>query len=346
MKNPGKIISVDPPYAIPGGEIAIECEGFDPRRSSGSGCFIGGERCRIVAASSTRILAIVPPDLTNPHTHVHLESGGNQSDPFEIVIGTKLVGDMHIVANPAVDPADDSIILTRSGGRGQQLPYTLYRLEPDGFLDELPAQILNPTGVAFSPSGTLYVTNRAEGEVSIINHGEEVVSFASGLGVATGIAFDSAGVLYVGDRAGTIYQIKESKRAETFAVLEPSVAAYHMAFDQNDRLFVTAPGLASNEAIHVVDREGFDEVFARGFGRPQGLAFDTAGNLYVAACHRGIHGIARVSQPRPDTTPEIKMIVAGMNVVGLCFTRRGDMIVATGDSLYSIPAGIKGTLLN
>jgi len=37
--------------------------------------------------------------------------------------------------------------------------------------------------------------------------------------------------------------------------------------------------------------------------------------------------------------------VAGNNIVGLCFTRKGEMIVATNDSVYSIDCGIEGTLL-
>jgi hypothetical protein len=34
-----------------------------------------------------------------------------------------------------------------------------------------------------------------------------------------------------------------------------------------------------------------------------------------------------------------------MNVVGLCFTRKGDLIAATGDSVFSLPVGVYGTLL-
>ena len=343
MSKAGKIIAVDPPYAIPGGEIAVECEGFEAGPTSETGCFVGGQRCRLVAASSTRILAIVPDEIDSTHTHVHLESDGAQSDPFEIIVGKKLAGDMHIVANPAVDPKDDSIILTRSGGRGQQLPFTLYRLEPDGFVDEMPAEILNPTGIAFDASGEMFVTNRAEGEVCRINRGEEVVTYATGLGIATGIAFDKDGVMFVGDRSGTIFQVPEFGRVETFAVLEPSVAAYHLAFGPDGRLFVTAPGLASHDAVHAVDLEGYDEVFCRGFGRPQGLAFDREGNLYVAACYKGRHGIAKIVADGSDLT--IESFVAGMNVVGLCFTRKGDMVVATNDSVYSLPLGITGTLL-
>ena len=41
-----------------------------------------------------------------------------------------------------------------------------------------------------------------------------------------------------------------------------------------------------------------------------------------------------------------EMAVAGMNVVGLAFSRKGDMIVATNDAVYSVAVGIRGTLVN
>jgi sugar lactone lactonase YvrE len=249
---------------------------------------------------------------------------------------------MHIVANPAVDPKDDSIVLTRSGSRGQELPATLYRFETDGFLDELPAEITNPTGLAFDPAGELYVTNRNDGEVCHIERGTEAVTFASNLGVATGLAFDKAGVMYVGDRSGTIYRISEFGAPDSFATLEPSVSAYHMAFGPDDRLYVTAPGLASYDSIYAIDADGKSEKYFSGFGRPQGLAFDREGNLFMAACYRGRHGIVRV-----DASGSVaETIVAGMNLVGLCFSRKGEMLVATNDAVYSIPFGITGTLLD
>jgi sugar lactone lactonase YvrE len=114
-----------------------------------------------------------------------------------------------------------------------------------------------------------------------------------------------------------------------------------MAFGSDGRLYVSAPGLASSDAIHVIDKDGMVSTFFRGLGRPQGLAFDTEGNLYVAACYRGRHGIVRIS---PDGK-SAEQFVAGNNIVGLCFTRNGDMIIATNDRVYSLPVGIKGTLL-
>lgn len=303
-------------------------------------CFAGGAVCRITAASPRRILAIVPEDIDG-QTSVHLESGGDQSDPFEIAVGWMMTDDMHIVANPVVDPKDDSIILTRSGSRGQTLPFTLYRLETDGYIDEMSVEIMNPTAVAFDPVGDMYVTNRSDGEVCRIDRGEEVSQYAKGLGVATGLAFDKDGIMYVGDRSGTIYRISESGTAEFFAALEPSVAAFHLAFGPDERLYVAAPGLASHDAIHAIDKEGVVQKYVSGFGRPQGLAFDSDGNLFAAACYKGKHGIVRIDAE----TKEIEMFAAGNNLVGLCFTRNGEMIVATNEAVYSLPVGIQGTLL-
>ena len=342
MSKAGRIISINPPYAIPGGEVAIECEGFEINQSDEYGFYFDGQKARLVGASQSRVLAIVPDETDSTDVSVHLENGGEQSEPKSLTVGKKLADDMHIVANPAVDPKDDSIILTRSGSRGQHLPVTLFRLEKDGFLDELAADVMNPTGIAFDAKGQFFVTNRSDGEVCRIERGEEIVPFSTGLGIATGIAFDRDGTMFVGDRSGTIYRISDFGNPETFATLEPSVSAYHLAFGGDDRLYVTAPGLASFDAVHVIDDAGFDSKFFRGLGRPQGLAFDREGNLYVAACLASRRGVVRIS---PDGEKG-EIFVAGNNVIGLCFTRKGEMIVATSEAVFSLPLGIHGTLLS
>ena len=86
MSSALKLIAVEPSYAIPGGEIVVTCEGFRYEDPPPGGCFVGGSRCRIVAASSRRILAIVPEDepgaalVATAKIDVHLESlgGGEQ----------------------------------------------------------------------------------------------------------------------------------------------------------------------------------------------------------------------------------------------------------------------------
>ncbi len=341
MKPVAKIKRIVPQYAIPGGEVSIECEGFRPESGGGHSAYLDGERCRVTAASSRRVLAVLPPAEVNGKSSIHLESGGVETEPARLTVGRLLADEMHIVANPAIDPKDESLIFTRSGSRGQELSPSMFRLETDGYLDEMPVEIMNPTGIAFAPDGDLYVTNRAEGRVCAIERGEEAVVYATSLGIATGIAFDPEGVMYVGDRSGTIYRIPEPAMPEKFATLDPSVAAYHMAFGPDGRLFVTAPGLASHDAVHAVDTKGNVTTYFRGLGRPQGLAFDNEGNLYVAACHRGKHGVVRISEGGESA----EILVAGNNIVGLCFTRNGEMVVATNDSVYSINIGIYGTLV-
>jgi sugar lactone lactonase YvrE len=341
MNSAGKIKRIVPQYAIPGAEIAIECEGLHVSPGDPPTAFFDEQPCRTIAVSSKRMLASLPPYDADGRAAIQIENGGEESAPVRFTVGRLLVEEMHIVANPAIDPKDDSLIVTRSGARGQQLSPTLYRLETDGYLDELPVEIMNPTGIAFGPDNTLFVTNRAAGQVCRIERGEEAVVYATGMGIATGIAFDAQGVMYVGDRSGTIYRIPEPALAQPFATLEPSVAAYHIAFGSEGRLFVTWPGLASHDAVYAVDQDGKVERYFRGLGRPQGLAFDTEGNLYVAACYRGKHGVVRIS-PGGESAD---LFVAGNNIVGLCFTRSGEMVVATNDSAYSLNIGAYGTLL-
>jgi hypothetical protein len=80
--------------------------------------------------------------------------------------------------------------------------------------------------------------------------------------------------------------------------------------------------------------------FYRGLGRPQGLAFDIDGNLYVAASLAGQRGIVRIA-------PEgrVELVVSGYGIVGIAFTRRQSMVVATNTSLIELPVGIEGKLL-
>lgn len=340
MNKAGKILSVSPKYAVPGGEVIIECEGFVVSLESGYGCFFDGQPARLVGASENRVIAIVPDNVDAHEVEIYLQSGVDQSNSISLTVGKKLADNLHIVANPAVDPKDNSIILTRSGSRGQSLPVTLFRLESDGYLQEMSSDILNPTGIAFDSLGQLFVTNRADGDVCQINKNEEVLPHASDLGIATGIAFNKQGKMFVGDRSGKIFEVSAMGTPQLFATLEPSVSAYHLAFDKDGNLFATAPGLSSFDSIYTFDLFGKEREFYRGLGRPQGIAFDQAGNLYVAACLHGRRGIVKITADK-----QAEIFVAGMNVVGLCFTRNGEMIVATNEAVYSLPVNTFGTLL-
>jgi len=147
--------------------------------------------------------------------------------------------------------------------------------------------------------------------------------------------------MHVGDRTGTIFKVNGIGEEQAWTQIEPSVSAFHLAFGPDDALYVTGPTVTSFDCVWRIDPDGKTDIFYKGLGRPQGLAFDRDGNLYVAAAFRGRRGIVRIS---PDGT-DAKLVVAGVNLVGLAFSAAGEMAVVSIDSVFSLPAGIKGTLL-
>jgi len=339
MGGAGKIINIDPPYAIPGGEIVIECTDFDSSSPSQCSVLFGDAAAQIVALGPRRVLVQVP-ETKGGEVAVRLKSKGDLSEPADLTIAKKLAGDLHPVANPAFDPDDGALFVTRSGSRGEELPVTLFRIDLSGEVSEYSGDIPNPTGIAFGPDGQMFVSSRLEGVVYRLTPFKEAVVFARNLGTATGIAFDRRGVMYVGDRTGTIFKVNGIGEERAWTQIEPSVSAFHLAFGPDESLYVTGPTVTSFDSIWRINPEGEVDVFFKGLGRPQGLAFDREGNLYVAAALRGRRGIVRITP-----SGEAKVIVAGVNLIGLAFSAAGEMAVVSIDSVYSLPAQIKGTLL-
>jgi len=331
---------VNPAAAIPGGEVVIECESFDTSNARSCAAWFEGSLGHLVGVSRRRVLAIVPEE-SRGEVALTLESNAQRTAPVKLTVGTLLAEDMHMVANPAFDPDDGSLYVTRSGSRGQQFPVTIFRIDQTGEVSDFSGDVANPTGIAFDNSGQMFVTSRLDGNVYRITPFKEAVAFAKNLGVATGLAFDKEGRMYVGDRTGTIYRINGIGEEQTWAQLEPSVSAYHLAFGADDALYVTGPTVSSFESVMRIDRSGEASVFYRGLGRPHGLAFDAEGYLYVAASLRGRRGIVRITPDGKDA----EMFVAGMNIIGLAFSAMGDMVVATNEAIYSLPLGIRGTLV-
>jgi len=332
MSKEAKILSIDPPYAIPGAEVTIDCEDLDTTDPTICAVWFGEERAPIVALSPKRVLAIVPELKRSGSVDVSLESAGARSQAMSLVAGKRLAEDLHPVANPAFDPDDGSLFVTRSGSRGEQLPVTLFRIDINGEITEFSGDIINPTGIAFDSTGQMFVSSRMDGTVYRITPFKEAVPFVRNLGVATGIAFDQSDTMYVGDRTGIIYKVNGIGEESPWAQLEPSVSAYHLAVGPDDALYVSGPTVASFDSVVRLNADGEVSVFYKGLGRPQGLAFDEQGNLYVAASLRGRRGIVRIS---PDGK-NVEMFVAGMNLIGLAFSSTGDLALVSTDSVYSV----------
>ena len=68
-----------------------------------------------------------------------------------------------------------------------------------------------------------------------------------------------------------------------------------------------------------------------GFGRPQGLAFDANGSLFVVEALAGASGLYRVP---PQGDPEL--VLSGPGLVGVAFDAHGTLVVASNDTAYRL----------
>jgi sugar lactone lactonase YvrE len=226
--------------------------------------------------------------------------------------------------------------VTYSGRRGQKTPVSVYKISSKGAVTPFATEIMNATGLAFSLKGDLFVSSRFEGNVYSIDRSGSAELFIEGMGIATGLAFDRAGNLYVGDRSGSIFKISPNKEIFVFATLEPSVAAYHLAFGLDDHLYVTGPTTSSFDSVYRIAPNGEVSKAFTGLGRPQGLAIDIEGRVYVVASYRGRPGVFRLQEEGPE------MVIAGLGLVGLAFDYEGNLMVVDSGQLYRVRLGIAG----
>jgi len=329
------ILSVEPSCALPGGEVRLHGRGFMAGLSRPAQVAFGDAVATVVFGSPTQLTVLVPETASGKSISVSTPQGNAKAS---FTLATLLSENLHPVANPAVDE-ESNVYVTFSGSRGQSVPTSLFRIDDGSDLHPISVEIMNPTGLALDKDGNLYVSSRHDGAVYRLSTTSELTTYAEGMGVATGIAFDAQGNLYVGDRSGTIFKIAPDRQIFVFATLEPSVAAYHLAFGPNGNLYVTGPTASSNDCVYEIDQAGAVMPFFSHLGRPQGLAFDREGNLYVAASWRGRRGILRIT---PDRQPSL--VVGGINLVGLAFDPSHSLIVVTTSSAYFLPWSSNGFL--
>ena len=101
--------------------------------------------------------------------------------------------------------------------------------------------MMNPTGMAFDWQGMLYISSRYDGFVYQVTPNGNMSVFVEGMGVATGIAFDRKATCTSATAAARFSRSAPSRQIFVFATLEPSIAAYHLAFGPDGYLYVTAP---------------------------------------------------------------------------------------------------------
>jgi sugar lactone lactonase YvrE len=326
------ISQVTPTAAIAGGELQIRGKGF--ARVDRPRVTIGEIGAPVIIGSDSFVIARVPEGATAGE--LVIESGEQVSESWACDIGVMLADNIHPVSNPAVD-SFGNIYSTFSGSRGQNVPVAVYKIDLNFTMKPFINELMNATSLAFDSNGMLYISSRYDGFIYQVTPNGNMSVFVEGMGVATGIAFDSDQNLYVGDRSGTIFKISPTRQIFVFATLEPSISAYHLTFGPDGYLYVTGPTTSSFDAVYRISHEGEVETFYRGLGRPQGMAFDEEGRLYVAASISGRKGVVRIY---PDKRADL--FLSGPGIVGVAFTPSRAMVITTTNAIYRADIGIKG----
>jgi len=329
-----RIDRVVPAAAIPGGEIVIHGSGFASLAHPRPVVLFGEVEAGLALASEHRLIARVPEGASGGM--VRVSSAAHESQPHPVSIGVQIADNLHPIANPAVDAYGNTYV-TFSGNRGQRVPVSLYKITANYSVKPFVTSLVNPSGLAVDRAGNLFVSCRNDGTIHRITPEGRAEQWIEGMGVATGIAFDRSENLYVGDRSGTIFKISPSREIFVFATIEPSLAAYHLAFHPNGDLYVTGPTTSSYDRVYRITQGGDVTTFFRGLGRPQGLAFDRDSNLYVAASHGGRRGIIRIT---PQAHADV--VLSGSGLVGMALQSSGRAILATTGALFTLDWDVRG----
>ncbi|MGA7557408.1 MAG: gluconolaconase [Terriglobales bacterium] len=328
------IDAVAPTCALPGGEVRIIGKGLRPPELRRPSVHFGDLEGSVLISSDEFVVARVPEGAASGP--VVVGTNGHVSNPHSIKVAVPVADNLHPVTNPALD-REGNIFVTFSGSRGQKTPVSIFKIDTNYNVKPFLTDLMNATAIAFDREGQMYVSSRHDEAVYKVAPNGTMSTYAEGMGVATGIAFDREENLYVGDRSGTIFKIARDRQIFVFATLEPSVSAYHIAFGPQGDMFVTGPSTSSFDCVYKVDPHGTVSVFYRGLGRPQGLALDVDGNIYVAASLAGKRGIVKIT-PQGSASLE----VSGQGLVGLAFAPGKSAILATNSAVHHISWNIQG----
>ena len=283
-------------------------------------------------AAPDRMAVVVPPGLDGGETPVKV--AWLPGATLYARVGTLLATGLHQVDNP-VFGADGNLYVTYSGTRGQEATVSIFRITKSGAREPFVHGLVNPTSMALGPDGLpLCVVPIRRPRLSRVRRrplrGDGV---GSRRGVRPGVRRRRRAVCRRSRRQHVPHRSQRDAR-ETFAqhsVEHCRVSSRDVARRRSLRVGADA-GLVRFGAADRLRRHASHALNVP-FGRPQGLAFDANGVLHVVEALAGSSGVYAI---RPDRDPEL--IVAGAGLVGLAFGPRGEMVVASSDSVFSFPS--------
>lgn len=331
--------AVRPAWAVPGSHILIESANLPIPPDGPPHVRVGGQPAHVLMASSRAIRVSIPAGVEGTAA---IDIEGAPEVTGAVDVATVLTTGVHQVDSPTFDGLG-RLYVTHSGGQGATVSVPIYRVARDGVREPIAVDIANPTSLVLGPDGAIYVSSRFEHTVHRLTTDDKVEVYAGDLGVPTGLAFARDGALLVGDRSGSILRVSPARVVSTIAALPPSVAAFHLAVGPDDCLYVSAPTLAPRDVVYRVTMDGDISVACEGFGRPQGLAFDSRGYLYVVDALAGASGLFRVdiTQPRPVR----ELVMTAPALVGVAFDPDGGVILASNDTIWRLDVDLTPLVL-
>ena len=130
--------------ALPGGVVKFELAGLD--EIDGVSLEVGGTEANILAAS-TRFVTICVPEGEGDQVILHSRAGDCSTT---LQVGETVASELHPVANPVVDESGN-VFVTYSGTRGERVPFSVFKVTPEGDKEPFLGDIMNPTGLAIGP---------------------------------------------------------------------------------------------------------------------------------------------------------------------------------------------------
>ncbi len=332
------ISGLRPAWALPGARVTVAGVHLPVPADGPPHVLVGAQDAHVALASPQRLAITVPEDAESGVAAIRIDELPGET--IYLTIGRRVVTGIHQVDSP-VFGRDGQLYCTMSSTRGNRAPVPLFKVGEDGSRQPIAVDIANPTSMTVGPDGALFVSSRFDGNVYRMTDGEHAELYATELGVATGLAAAPDGSLFVGDRSGTVLKILPNRQVETYATLPSSVAAFHLALGPDGVLYVSAPSLATRDPLYRITAapDRLVEEIPTGLGRPQGLAFDAAGALYVVEALAGQAGIYRIDVSNATATPE--MVLAAPSLVGLAFDPAGGLIAASADTLWRVDCDLK-----
>lgn len=183
-----------------------------------------------------------------------------------------------------------------------------------------------PNAMAFNSAGVLYVADEYSGNAYEYQPNGTRSILASSLVNPLSLAIDASGNVFVGTENNNILEFPTGGGQTTFAsgLSTPSALAFY-----GGNLYEADLGTGT---INEFSPAKVESTFASGLstGSVDGLAFDTAGNLYVAEGYQA-DSIIKITQAKVQST-----YASGLNVpIGLAFDNAGNLFVADGGAFSS-----------